>query len=338
MKPDHVQRGIRSRHARVIGDAPVLGRLGRLRGVDPGRAATGSGKGRRRMRNQSAARRKMIMIWSLALAVVTLLIVGGMMMFWLRGHRDVVAAGHQGGYLLGDVRIVSKFASPSEDEARDLVRRALALRDPKLVEELFRPGDTSAAEVAEFMAGAEARDGRFERMDWLSSMDIDGQLMEGILVVYAGKDGPRERLAFLVPDDNGVWKIDFEAFARSSKPSWKEFLKGDAKSARVRVFVAKDVYFNGPFRDESLWVCYAMTSPESKELLPEEGELLRGYCRVGSAQAKALEKIFETEVRLSRATVEIRKTEGAEFRQFEISRVFSGDWVLPPQPLDEKFD
>lgn len=290
------------------------------------------------MRNLAAARRKMIMIWSVVMTVVTLLVVGGMMMFWLRGHREPVTAGHQGSYVLGDVRIVSKFASPSEDDARDLVRRALALREPELVEELFRPGSASVAEVVEFMAGAEARDGRFERMDWLSSMDIDGQLMEGILVVYAGKDGPRERLAFLVPDDKGVWKVDFEAFARSSKPSWKELLKGDAKSARVRVFVAKDVYFNGPFRDESLWLCYAMTSPESKELLPEEGELLRGYCRVGSPQAKALETIFEANVRLSRATVEIRKTEGAEFRQFEITRVLSADWVLPPQPLDEKFD
>jgi hypothetical protein len=233
---------------------------------------------------------------------------------------------------------VSKFASPTEDEARDLVRRALALREPEKVGEVFRAGDASPAEVVGFLAGLAALDGRFERMDWLSSMDMEGQLLEGVLVVFAGKDGPRERLAFLLPDDNGVWKVDFEAFARSSRPPWKELLKGDAKSARVRVFAAKDVYFNGPFRDESLWVCYAMTSPESRDLLPEESELLRGYCRVGSPQAKAMELVFASDVRLSRATLEIQKTEGAEFRQFEITRVLSGDWVLPPKPLDEKFD
>jgi hypothetical protein len=37
-------------------------------------------------------------------------------------------------------------------------------------------------------------------------------------------------------------------------------------------------------------------------------------------------------------TVEIRRTEGADFRQFEITRVLAGDWVLPPKPFDEKFE
>lgn len=335
MKPERIQRGIRSRHARSVGDAPVLGRVGRMRDREAGAAASGLKRHRRRI--LAIARRKMIMMWSLALTVATVLVIGGMMLFWLRGHRGGGEDVEQN-HVRGAVRVVSKFASPTEEEARDLVRRALALREPEMAGDLFRMGDASPADVVGFMAGQESLDGRFERMDWLGSMDMEGQLLEGVLVIYAGKDGQRERLAFLLPDENGVWKVDFEAFARSSRPSWKELLKGGAKSARVRVFAARDVYFNGPFRDESLWVCYAMTSPESRDLLPEDGELLRGYCRVGSPQAKAMERIFETGVRLSRVTLEIQKTEGAEFRQFEITRVLSGDWVLPPKPVDEKFD
>ncbi len=230
--------------------------------------------------------------------------------------------------------------SPSEDEALDLVRRALALRKPGVVASHFHPGEATPAEVVEFLAEREAREGKVKEMKWLGSMDIEGLLLEGVLVVYSeeGAGERRERLAFLAPDDKGVWKVDFDGFARTSRPSWKDLLKGDAEQAVVRVLAAPDVYFNGPFRDESQWVCYAMTSPECKELLSEENSLLRGYCRVDSAQAKAMASIFEGEAKISRATVEIRKTKGAEFRQFEITRVLSREWVVPLTPLDEKFD
>jgi hypothetical protein len=283
------------------------------------------------------ARRKVVIAWSLGLTVVTLLVIGGFMLFWLRSH------GRKSGDAdalptTENVRIASKFESPSESEAFDLVKRALAGRDPKEVESLFHMGGATPAEVVEFIRGIEARDGGLERMDWLSSMDADGLLMEGVLVVYTGKETPTERLAFLVPDETGVWKVDFDAFARSSRPSWKELLEGRAERAQVRVFVAKDSYFNGPFLDESRWVCYAMVSPETKSLLPEEHELLRGYCKVGSPQAKAMERIFEAGGQACRVTLEIRRMEGADARQFEIARVLSRDWVLAPQSFDEKFD
>jgi hypothetical protein len=340
MKPTKIRRGIESRHARDAGSAPNLGRVSRLR--DPEGPLVVRWTRKRGGRNKESpdaikAHRRLVLVWSLGLTVVTLLVIGGFMMFWLRGHGKTTRNA-EALKPLENVRIASKFESPSETEALDLVKRALAIRDVKEVETCFRVGGAQPAEVVEFISGSEARDGKLERLEWLSSMDVEGLLIEGVVAVYKGRDNPVERLALLVPDDQGTWKLDFDAFARSSRPSWAELLKGNADHAQVRVFVARDSYFNGPFLDESRWVCFAMVSPETKSLVPEEHELLRGYCKAGSPQAKAMERLFESGARMARATLEIRKVEGADIRQFEIARVLSEDWVLPPKPFDEKFD
>jgi hypothetical protein len=140
----------------------------------------------------------------------------------------------------------------------------------------------------------------------------------------------------LVPDDHGVWKMDFDAFARSCRPSWKEIVASKAVEAEVRVFVAKDSYFNGPFADESEWICYAIASPDTAGVLPEDKDLLRGYCKVGSKQAKAMARILNEENRIGRATLMIRREKDADARQFRITRVLANDWVIGPNQLDEK--
>ena len=163
-------------------------------------------------------------------------------------------------------------------------------------------------------------------------------LLEGVLVVYAGKALPGERLAFLTPDDTGVWKVDFDAFARSSRPPWKDLLERRVDNAQVRVFAVKDTYYNGPFKDDSQWVCYGIGSSESNALLPAGRELLCAYCRVDSPQAKAMQRIFSDGDQTHRVILDIRRTAGAEARQFEITRVLAEDWVLSATPFDEKFD
>lgn len=278
----------------------------------------------------------MVLTWSVVLTVLTALVIGGFMMSWLRSHGKKTAESTP--QELENVRVASKFISPKEEEAIALVKRALAVRDPLDVEKLFHTGGAKPAEIVEYFKGASARDGVMLRCDWLSSMDVEGMLMEGVLVAYRKDDLVSERLAFLVPDEKGEWKVDFDAFARSCKPTWSEFLEGSATHAEVRVFVAKDVYYNGPFLDESQWVCFAMASPEIKAYFPEDKELLRGYCKVGSPQAKAMERIFAEGGRMGRATLDIRKTAGADPRQFEISRVLAEDWVTSRLPFDERFN
>lgn len=231
---------------------------------------------------------------------------------------------------------VSAFESPTEGVALELVKQALALRDPAEVERFFRIGPAEPAAVVGFLEGMEAADGAVTGLQWLSSMDANGMLIDGVLV-STSKDGtPRNRLALLTPDEKGAWKIDFEAFARTVTPSWDELLAEDGGCGEVRVIVARDSYYNGPFKDDQQWECYGMASPD-------HDTILLGYCRKDTPQARAMARIFsedksEMNQRLNRATLELRRPEGAELRQFEIIRVLAEDWVLGDEPFDAGFE
>jgi hypothetical protein len=162
-------------------------------------------------------------------------------------------------------------------------------------------------------------------------MDANGLSIDGVLVSFKGVERPIPRLALLTPDAAGRWKVDFEAFARVVKPSWNDILEKGAALARVRVYVAKDSYYNGAFSDDKQWVCHRMASPDTEQIL-------FGYCRVGSRQAAALNWMFSKEESVTRATLEIRRVEGADSRQFEILKVIAGDWVVGEVPFDEGFN
>lgn len=287
--------------------------------------------------NHAAGPQRATQFWSIAFAVGALLVVIGFAGFWLRSHRrePVVADPHR---LPTNENVIYRFESPSEDDALALVREAIDNRDPRLVSSSMRLGETDPAEAIAFMEGLAAREGRIGRVAWLSSLDVGGMPVESLVVVREGESSRSERLAFLVPDDGGVWKMDFEAFARACRPSWKDFIAKRLEGSRVRVVVAADSYYNGPFRDDRTWECFALMAPELKELLPEGKESLRGYCRRESPQAKALMRILEGDARMKRATLEIQRVPDAGPREFEITRVLSEDWVLPARPFDEQFD
>ncbi|MEI8038369.1 MAG: hypothetical protein WCJ14_08265 [Verrucomicrobiota bacterium] len=334
-----IQRGIQSPHARVEEAVPVLGRRARMRDSHaPGsrRPFWLAGSRGRKAAAMLAVRRKVLMVWSLLLTVLTVVVIAVFIGFWL-DSRDLQIEEEEAARVPTQERNVSKFSSPGEGEALGLVQRALAVRDPAKVPALFRLGEATPEQVVAFLVDSDARDGRIQRYDWLRSMDVDGMLIEGVLVSYDEAHAERARLAFLTPDEAGVWKMDFDAYARASRPGWQDLLSGRAKQALVRVFVARDTYYNGPFQDESQWVCYGVASPESKALLPEGQESLRAYCKVGSAQAKAMAHILTAEIQTCRMTLELRRAQGADSRQFEIARVLSEDWVLPPVAADVKF-
>lgn len=257
---------------------------------------------------------------------------------WLKPQMrkgPVVAEGGAAGMI--QKRVVSEFESPTEGVALELVKQALAVRTAGEVERYFRTGPAEPAAVVGFLEGMEAADGVVTGYQWLSSMDANGLLIDGVLVSTSKDGSPRNRLALLTPNETGAWKIDFEAFARTVKPPWEELLAEDGGGhGVVRVIVARDSYYNGPFKDDKEWESYGMASPDSDTIL-------LGYCRKGSPQARAMERIFSEEKnavsqRLNRATLELKRPEGAEMRQFEISRVLAEDWVLAGEPFDAAFE
>jgi hypothetical protein len=181
-----------------------------------------------------------ILVWT---AVLVAVVVGVLSVFfgsWLRTRmgRQALSAEEQAAALVKN-RNISAFESPSEQAALDLVKQALALRDPALVEKYFHPGAAGPAAVTAFLSGMEEQDGAVTGCQWLSSMDANGLLIDGVLVSTSKDDVPRNRLALLTPDDKGVWKIDFDAFARTVKPSWDGLLSAEGGQGVARSLMSR---------------------------------------------------------------------------------------------------
>jgi hypothetical protein len=339
MKPRDIQRTGRDAHSqRVTGDAPSLGNVTRLRDKEMSRGTwrrrkRGEGGGRPR---ETKGQSKMLVVWSVVFAVVVFAVIGGAM--WVKllpmMKRDGAAVKKNGEPVGKEARVVSRFESPSQEAALELVKQALAVRDADKVTAYFRVGTTSPETVVGFLRDMEDVDGAIKEYVWLSSMDANGLLLDGVAVYSQIGDKKKDRLALLTPDESGRWKIDYDAFARTVKPSWSEILAPDSRHGLVRVLFEIDNYYNGPFKDEKQWTCYRLGCPELKD------DLL-GYCRKGSPQAVAMARIQANSSiiirrkKLCRATLEICRTEGAELRQFEITRVLAEDWVVSSTPFDE---
>jgi hypothetical protein len=322
MKSNDVRRGIASRNVRSGG--ADIGRVSKMRGPNAGEIETVRRRSSRGSRS-SPARQRMIKLWSIGLGVGAFAIVVTAFSFWLRsniGSPVAPATGVGSEEHEQKVKVASKFPSPSRDEALALVKSALANRDLARVAELFRTGTATPAQILDYSAAAETRDGSVESFDWMSSLDSDGLLIEGVVVNYKGIEKPVQRLALLTPDDRGRWLLDFEAFARTVAPLWPEILAGSSDQARIRVIAAPGVYYNGEFKDEATWASYSLTSPDMDATL-------FGYCRNGSPEARAMRKLFVDGTASTRVTLDIRRIKGGETRQFEISRVIAREWVVP---------
>lgn len=332
MKNQAFRQSVRNlEQARSVGDAPSLGRVSRMPG-------TGRPKGERRRRKRSDSRRNsrqrnnrrlVILTWTAVIFIAALGGLGTALWFWLKGQMAEskrLAALHTEDQALPS-GIASKFPSPTEEEAYDLVNRALAAKTPDEVNQWIRKGSASTTSILEFLRSWESRDGNVSEKIWLSSMDANQLLIDGVLVVTSRDGEIKNRLALLTPDAQGKWRMDFDAFARTVSPSWQEIGNLGNRKAVVRVMIDTDSYHNGLYRDESAWACYGMANPD------HDGMLL-GYCQRNSKQHLALQRIMLREndtsgmaSRAKRATLEIQQRFGAEPRQFEISKVVAEDWV-----------
>ena len=342
MKPGDIKRGVqRGVSLRKAGSAPDIGRVSRMYRPSKREGRTrgmGSGDASRERRYQ--ARRLIVAGWSFALILAAAGTLVAAFVLWIRpmwqrerdtSERDRLAADER-------ARKISIYKSPSESTALKIVQRALTVRDPAEVSQWVRLGPVTPEEVLEFFKELYAKDGRVADKVWLGSVDKNGLQLEGVEVIFGDGEFAKRRLAILIPDQEGEWRMDFAAFARLARPSWKELMgaaveapEGKPVSGEVRVYFAKDPYFNGPFMDETKWVAYGMVTPDLKE------ELMVGYCKRGSAQQRALDLMLSggDGRPVQRATLEVKRVPGSEHRQFEITRVLAEDWVVGDLAFDE---
>lgn len=312
-----------------------MGRVARMPG-------TGLPKGKRKKRKiresgrrfrASLSRKRVIATWTVLIGGITLACLG--IAVWLginfKPAEEMSAVAQPMTVTLEPAPSAEpKIPSLTEDEALSLVKKALAVRDPSRISEFFREGDVPAPGEVEFLRKLEVLDGRIDHFEWLGNLDANGLRIDGVLIEFQSDGKPRNRIAELTPDAQGKWKIDFDAFARTVTPAWSDLIGGRTEVAKVRVYVAGDSYYNGPFRNEDDWLCVSFVSPDTEEILT-------GYCKTGSPQSAAMKWLLKKDSNMSRAVLEIRRVEAAEPRQVVISKVLAEDWVIGDRPFDERF-
>ncbi len=316
-------------------DAPELGQVDRVRQAprtessDPKlRVLDNAGQRREKMR------KAIILGWSLALVLAAGGVLIGTFVWSTRKAMKRPPDQREAQRQAKEERVKnpSAFKSPLEEEARDIVRRALAAQTEAEVTRWIRTGATPPLEVAKRLAAIQAADGTSVEETWLGSVDANGMLLEGLERVFDSEDRTKNRIAMLTPDAQGIWKMDFAAYVRCVEPAWEKLLAEGTPSGVVRVWVERDGYYNGPYADDADWDAYALASQDM-------GEPLVGYCKRLSPQHRAMVLMREnTQGATARATLAIRRVEGAERRQFEVVSVLAEDWVTSDVPFDLKME
>jgi hypothetical protein len=273
---------------------------------------------------------------TISIFLLTLFAVLVICSMWLSKRQKMDAVASAGRLVQPPVieRVESRFKSPSEDETLAIVNKSIAASDEATVKANFRLGSTEVGAALQYLKEHHAKRGAPSGVSWLGSIDVNDMLVEGVLLSWKNGEEVTSLQVFLTPNESGVWQVDFDSFVGKCLPAWDSFTSGEVVEGMVRVWFSSDNYYNGPFIDESKWVCYAMARPESDQIL-------LGYCRVGSPQAAALSGIMQrvhmrgkNKVPSYRAILELSRPEGAERRQYEIKRVLAEDWVLSDKVFD----
>lgn len=290
------------------------------------------------MRSRNRRQRKLVVAaWSVVFAVTSLVAIGSALFVSIKHRRthDSVVSETAQMQAPKEFRVTSRFPSPSEADALAIVKQGVLARDPATLDRFFRMNGVNASAAVMFLEGMARDDGTIIEYEWGGSMDQNGMLVDVVTVISQAGESVRKRIALLTPDENGSWKIDFHAFARTCEPEWSGITSGTSTGGKVRVLIQRDSYYNRSFSDDRTWVCYRLWSPDYEQSL-------LGYVKVNSPQSRALDRILRrtraigATKSVSKAFLSISRTQGAEARQFEITRVLAEGWVVSTIPFDEK--
>lgn len=336
MKKDSgISRNVGKGRPRSSAEGPTLGHVNRM-AVGAPNAEPAEGRRRRRISDAERLQKErhqqwthaVMVRWTLMFGLLALVVISLFAMFWLMPYlerrkqpppdttRIIVSPVNEEGSEV-----------PKEERTIDLAKKALGVESEEEVKELIESHPVSSGEVLEFFRKLPEEDGEVVKFDWLPRLDTDREDVSGVVVTFRKGGERRNRLALFAPDETGVWKMDFPAFARLSTPSWKDLMTGAANSAVVRVYVAEDQYYNGPFREQDGWRCYGIASPDVPDLL-------YGYCLVDGPQDKALNDLLVGR-KAARATLGIERAKDADRRQFRIKRVLAQDWLVGDKAPDD---
>lgn len=231
-----------------------------------------------------------------------------------------------------------QFPALAATDAIGMVSAMLEADSPDDLKPLLRPGSISPTQaLAKLQAIEEEADG-FSDPAWLG--DFDG-ICSPTTFVMVRKERGAPLLVTLTPDQDQNWKIDFDASVGQCEPPFSEWIEGTPRDGLVRASGRPDNYYNGPFRDDSMWACFAFTHPEGDAPL-------YGYCRRDSTQFEAIKTILRRNLLATsereklagqadsfRVTLRLRDAEGGVARQYRITEIISDEWVIGSDSLEE---
>ena len=254
-------------------------------------------------------------------------IAAAAMLWWFGG---VGGSGESKLIQFGSPAALHNLPAPPPEELEKTVASLLAVRNPRDLDPLIRGSSLRPEQIVDRLVSLEKEDGKVRSVRYLRPIDSRSLRLESVLVTF---DTGRNRIAFLSPDIDKQWRVDFDGFARQVNPTWDRIISGTAGEATVRVQVIPDNYYNGVFQDEQSWACFAMPSPDHETLI-------FGYVARGTPQHAALTSTMSRGERrlqggLQRMTLMIRHPGSGDRRQFEITRVLSDEWALGDHPLDD---
>ncbi len=317
-----------SQKTRGAGAGPGIGRVSRMHTQEISAQLT-----RQRGERDAVAKhnRSPVMRWAFVLISLLLLslgLLGGWWFFLFKGDMASIMDFSKTPSPPAKTAL-SQFKAPTKDEALALIKRALAAGESTSeISACFALGKSTPENVVEFLSNLEQSDGQLGELEWLGTRNTSQLQIEVVSISFKATDSVKKRLALLTPDAHGVWKIDFDAFTRAANPSWGEFINQEADVATVRVSLSPGIFYQGAFRNDQEWMCYRMESPDRTHLM-------HGYCKKGSPAERTLVGLFGRGDSDCRVILQLRRVEYSQPYQFEISRVYAEDWVMPPIPLDE---
>lgn len=329
MLKSDVSRNSGNRSSRNVGEAPNIGKV--PRSPQSGIRYKDSGARQKAKHN----RQRTIRAWSVLFTLITIGVVIGFSISYIKKSEPTPKANTR--ILSDDPDFDGMFAeksalatsAPGEKDSLDIVTNGLQASNAEAISRYFRLPDGETPETAlEILKQTNEKDGEVVKLDWGGTRFSNGIIIEQVVVLLRKDERKVNRLAQLLPDENGDWKIDFDSYVRRVFPDWKTILAGDSPVSTVRIFASADTYYNGAFSDDSIWQCYMIASPDVEEIL-------YAYAKRGSAQNIAMEKILSREETTQRIALQIRKLPESGNRQFQISRVLAEDWVIRETAFDE---
>lgn len=225
------------------------------------------------------------------------------------------------------------------EEAVQMARNLLTAASPRDIAALIRPGRVNPDQALAFLQTLPNTWDLERDIAWLGTYDT----LSGSREVVAVRDRPQQpRLMPFVPDDEGLWKIDFDAFCGHCEVPLDQLAETKGQRSIVRTTFTQDHYFNGAFADETVWSCVELAHPDLERTY-------FAYYRKGSDQERTLDAILDRTENLSvsaaaaatgrrrspvRVMLELDSTRGSTDGLFEIVSVVADGWVMPKQRLE----